>query len=47
MVLTNSSNSEHRTVAEGLGADYMIKADLTPREVLDRINEKLGMKKAE
>ncbi len=43
MVLTNSSNMADRKVAESYGAEYMIKAELTPRAVLERINAKLGI----
>lgn len=43
MVLTNSSNMADRKIAEGYGAEYMIKAELTPRSVLERINLKLGI----
>ncbi len=44
MILTNSSNAEHRSQADSYGADYMIKAELTPREVLEHINARLGAK---
>lgn len=43
MVLTNSSNPKDRDMAQRYGAEYLIKAELTPRDVLDRINQKLGM----
>jgi DNA-binding response OmpR family regulator len=43
LILTNSSNAEHRTMADSYGADYMIKAELTPREVLEHINSRLGI----
>jgi DNA-binding response OmpR family regulator len=46
MVLTNSSNLADMKTAESFGADYMIKAELTPRSVLDRINSKLGVAEA-
>lgn len=42
MVLTNSSNPKDRDVAMRYGAEYFIKAELTPRDVLDHINQKLG-----
>lgn len=41
IVLTNSSNIEDRKIALSYGADYLVKAELTPRQVLDRIVEKL------
>jgi CheY-like chemotaxis protein len=41
IVLTNSSNIEDRKIAISYGADYLVKAELTPRQVLDRIVEKL------
>ena len=43
IVLTNSSTSEHMKLAKQYGADYMIKAEMTPHDVLERINEKLGL----
>lgn len=43
MVLTNSSNPEDRKTAQSYGADYLVKADYTPREVLDMIQTKLGI----
>lgn len=43
MILTNSSDADHRKLAESLGAEYVVKAELTPREVLSRINARLGM----
>lgn len=43
MVLTNSANPADRKAATALGADYYVKAELTPHEVLDRINQKLGI----
>jgi DNA-binding response OmpR family regulator len=42
MVLTNSSNLADKKSAEGFGAEYMIKAEMTPRMVVERINSKLG-----
>lgn len=42
IVLTNSSNIEDRKIALSYGADYLVKAELTPRQVLDRIVEKLS-----
>jgi CheY-like chemotaxis protein len=43
-VLTNSANPADRKMASDLGIDYVVKADLTPHDVLDRINTKLGVK---
>ena len=43
IVLTNSANPADRKLATELGVEYMIKADMTPREVLDHINNKLGL----
>ncbi len=41
LILTNSSNSEHRQLAKSYGVDYLIKAEMTPREVLNTIDWKL------
>ncbi len=43
IVLTNSSNAEDRNRATSLGATYLVKAEMTPRQVLDLIDEKLGL----
>jgi CheY-like chemotaxis protein len=43
IVLTNSSDLADRKKAETYGAEYLVKAELTPRQVLNLINEKLGM----
>ena len=43
MVLTNSSNLADKKTAENFGAEYMIKAEMTPRMVVQKINEKLGV----
>jgi len=43
IILTNSANLEDRDLAERLGVEYIIKADLTPHEVLNRINARLGL----
>lgn len=43
IVLTNSSETSDRTKAESFGADYLVKAELTPRQVLNLIGEKLSM----
>ena len=40
--LTNSNNPNDIDKAKALGADYLIKADQTPRNVLELIQEKLG-----
>jgi CheY-like chemotaxis protein len=45
IVLTNSSDPDDRKRAEQYGATYVVKAELTPRQVLDLIDEKLGLKK--
>ena len=42
IVLTNSSELADRNAAHSYGAEYLVKAELTPREVLDMINTKLG-----
>ncbi len=46
IVLTNSSDLSDRKRAQGFGAEYLVKAELTPREVLNIIDEKLGIKPA-
>ncbi|GAC1369705.1 MAG: response regulator [Candidatus Saccharimonadales bacterium] len=43
IVLTNSSELSDRNTAHSYGAEYLVKAELTPREVLDMISEKLGL----
>jgi len=43
IVLTNSSDLNDRKKAESYGAEYLVKAELTPRQVLNLISEKLGM----
>lgn len=45
IVLTNSSSMDDRKRAEQYGADYLVKAELTPRQVLDIIDAKLGLAK--
>ncbi len=40
--LTNSNNPNDIDKAKALGADYLIKADQTPRNVLELIQKKLG-----
>ena len=42
IVLTNSSELSDRNAAHSYGAEYLVKAELTPREVLDMISKKLG-----
>lgn len=46
MVLTNSSDPQDMTLAKELKVDYLVKAELTPKGVLDYINQKLGVKGA-
>ena len=41
LVLTNSSKQEDQAAAKEYGAEYLVKADLTPREVLDLIASKV------
>ncbi len=43
IVLTNSSELADRNTAHSYGAEYLVKAELTPREVLNIISEKLGL----
>jgi CheY-like chemotaxis protein len=43
IVLTNSSELSDRKKALSYGAEYLVKAELTPRQVLDIIDEKLHM----
>jgi DNA-binding response OmpR family regulator len=43
IVLTNSSELSDRNTAHSYGAEYLVKAELTPREVLNIIDEKLGL----
>jgi len=45
IVLTNSSEMSDRNKAHSFGAEYLVKAELTPRQVLDMISAKLGMDK--
>jgi two-component system, cell cycle response regulator len=42
VVLTNSADPKDLKMAASLGVEYMIKADMTPKGVLDYINKKLG-----
>jgi CheY-like chemotaxis protein len=42
IVLTNSSELSDRNKAHSFGAEYLVKAELTPREVLDIISKKLS-----
>ena len=46
IVLTNSSELSDRNKAHSYGAEYLVKAELTPREVLNMISDKLGIKPA-
>ena len=41
VVLTNSSKDDDRKTAQGYGAEYLVKAELTPKQVLEIINNKL------
>lgn len=41
IVLTNSGEGKDRVKAESLGATYMIKADSTPKQILEIIEAKL------
>lgn len=43
IVLTNSAEPQDRATAEKLGAEFFVKAELTPRDVVDRINNKLNL----
>jgi DNA-binding response OmpR family regulator len=45
IMLTNSAEEADRKRAQEFGAEYLVKAEYTPREVLDIINEKLGVGK--
>jgi DNA-binding response OmpR family regulator len=47
IVLTNSSELSDRKRALSFGAEYLVKAELTPRQVLDLIGSKLGLKPAD
>jgi len=46
IVLTNSSELSDRNKARSFGAEYLVKAELTPRQVLDMISSKLGLEPA-
>jgi len=46
IVLTNSSELSDRKKAQEFGAEYIVKAELTPRQVLDMISAKLGNESA-
>jgi len=41
IILTNSSELVDRNRARDFGVEYLVKAELTPREVLNIINERL------
>jgi len=47
IMLTNSAEESDRKRAQQFGAEYLVKAEYTPREVLDIINDKLGVEKAD
>lgn len=42
IILTNSSKPEDQKTAQHFGAEYMIKADYTPKAVLDKVTNMLG-----
>lgn len=42
IVLTNSSRNEDRERAKTFNAEYLVKAELTPKQVLELINTKLA-----
>lgn len=44
VVLTNSSKQEDYKTAREFGAEYLVKAELTPRQVLDTIDRLLAKK---
>lgn len=43
IILTNSANPDDRKLASEYGIDYVVKAELTPHDVLVQINKKLGL----
>lgn len=43
LVLTNSSSEADMKTAKSFGAEYIIKAELTPRAVLELIQARLGL----
>jgi CheY-like chemotaxis protein len=43
IVLTNSSELSDRNKAQSYGAEYLVKAELTPRQVLNIIDAKLNI----
>jgi DNA-binding response OmpR family regulator len=45
IMLTNSADLSDRKRAQEFSAEYLVKAEYTPREVLDIINKKLGVEK--
>lgn len=45
VMLTNSADESDRKRAQEFNAEYLVKAEYTPREVLDIINTKLGVEK--
>lgn len=44
IILTNSANPVDRKMANDMGLEYVVKADLTPRDVVEKINKRLGVK---
>lgn len=45
IILTNSANPVDRKTANDMGLEYVVKADLTPRDVVEKINTRLGVNK--
>ena len=43
IILTNSANPKDRQLASDLNIDYVVKAEMTPHDVLDMINKKLAI----
>jgi CheY-like chemotaxis protein len=44
VILTNSADPRDRQTASSMGLDYLVKAEMTPRGVLEHISQKLGVK---
>lgn len=42
IILTNSANPADRKLANDMGIEYIVKADLTPHDVLNQIHKKIG-----
>jgi CheY-like chemotaxis protein len=45
-ILTNSSQEKDRQSAKKFGAEFFIKAELTPRDIVQKINARLGLEAA-